>query len=168
MLAIRKGDETAFEQLMGRHIDALYRYALRLSGSQATADDLTQDTWLTVWAKTHRFKPSKASLKTWLFRVLHNKFVDGVRKNRLVTDATIPETTGPELSDVDEQARAQARLFREIGELPEQQRAAILLAHAQGFGNKEVAQILGTSVRATESLLARARRTLKDKIGENI
>ena len=56
MLAIRNGDEEAFKVLMGRHVDALYRYALRLSHSPALADDLTQDTWLTVWEKTSRFK----------------------------------------------------------------------------------------------------------------
>ena len=167
MLAIRNGDEEAFEVLMGRHVDALYRYALRLSHSPALADDLTQDTWLTVWEKTSRFKPQKASLKTWLFRVLHNKFIDVVRKNRLedyeASFETSLETESEELSKLAESQRAQEALFRDISELPEQQRAAILLAHAQGFGNKEIAHILGTTVRATESLLGRARRSLKVK-----
>ena len=170
MLAIRNGDEDAFEVLMGRHVDALYRYALRLSNSPALADDLTQDTWLTVWEKTSSFKPKKASLKTWLFRVLHNKFIDVVRKNKVEDHDAAIETSlkaeSEELVKLAENQQAQEALFRDISELPEQQRAAILLAHAQGFGNREVAQILGTTVRATESLLSRARRTLKNRFEE--
>ena len=99
--------------------------------------------------------------------MLHNKFIDVVRKNRLedyeASFETSLETESEELSKLAESQRAQEALFRDISELPEQQRAAILLAHAQGFGNKEIAHILGTTVRATESLLGRARRTLKVK-----
>ena len=166
MLAIRNGDEGAFETLMGRHVDALYRYALRLSNSRALADDLTQETWLTVWEKTSSFKPRKAALKTWLFRILYNKFIDTIRKQKFESDEPPPEAHGEDLSSRAENQRNQELLFREIGALPEQQRAAILLAYAQGFGNKDIAHILGTSVSATESLLGRARRTLKDKYEE--
>ena len=164
MLAIRNGDEAAFEVLMGRHIDALYRYALRLSHSHALAEDLTQETWLSVWENTSSFKPHKASLKTWLFRVLHNKFIDVIRKYKIESpDDHAPEPHGHELDYLADKQRDQEELFRDIGELPEQQRAAILLAYAQGFGNKDIANILGVTVRATESLLGRARRTLKSK-----
>lgn len=162
MLAIRHGDENAFATLMGRHVDALYRYALRLSDSHALADDLTQETWLTVWEKTSRFKPRKAAFKTWLFRILYNKFIDAVRKTRVEDLTDPPEQESVDLAQTAEHQRAAAHLFRDISQLPSEQRAAILLAYAQGFGNQDIARILSTSVRATESLLSRARRTLKE------
>ena len=105
MAAIRNGDEEAFEHLMGRHVDALFRYALRLSGSPVLADDLTQETWLTVWEKTHRYKPKKAKLRTWLYSVLHNKFIDTIRKNRF--DELPPEETGSELVETAARERAE-------------------------------------------------------------
>lgn len=163
MLAVRKGDASAFEVLMGRHIDALYRYALRLSFSPVRAEDLVQDTWLAVWEKAPSFKPAKAQFRTWVFRILYNRFVDSLRRTRHETLVPeVPEKPDANLAQnyADEEQRAW--LYSKVSTLPEQQRAALLLELAQGFGNKDIAEIMGLSVRAVESLLARARKSLKD------
>jgi RNA polymerase sigma-70 factor (ECF subfamily) len=159
MRAVQQGDEQAFAQLLGRHVDALYRYARRLSGSSSTAEDLVQETWLVVWTKANRYKARKSALTTWLHKILYNKFVDSLSKGHLETEdlASAPEpTTEPQPNGAD-----MSWLNTQLTNLPEPQRAAILLAHAQGFGNKDIANIMQTSVRAVESLLARARRTLR-------
>jgi len=163
MQAIGNGDESAMAILIGRHIDALYRYASRLTSSPASAEDLVQDTWLAVWQKASSFKPTQAKLTTWLHRVLYNKYVDQVRKDKLLTfkpdsetEAVNPQTD----ADIDGR-RAQIWLDTKLSELPSTQRSAVVLAYGQGFGNKDIARIMGISVRAVESLLARARRSLK-------
>lgn len=163
MLAIGNGDEGALAVLMGRHIDTLYRYALRLTSSPTSAEDLLQDTWLAVWQKASSFKPAQAKLSTWLHKVLYHKYVDQVRKDKRLTFKPEPKTepVDPKIdADIDAQ-RAQIWLDTKLSELPSSQRSAVLLAYAQGFGNQDIARIMGTSVRAVESLLARARRSLK-------
>ncbi|MEE2783090.1 MAG: sigma-70 family RNA polymerase sigma factor [Pseudomonadota bacterium] len=163
MQAIGNGDESAMAILIGRHIDALYRYASRLTSSPASAEDLVQDTWLAVWQKASSFKPTQAKLTTWLHRVLYNKYVDQARKDKLLTFKPDPETeaVNPQTdADIDGR-RAQIWLDTKLSELPSTQRSAVVLAYGQGFGNKDIARIMGISVRAVESLLARARRSLK-------
>ncbi len=154
----------AFETLLNRHVDALYSYALRLGHSTTLADDLVQETWLKLWEKAHTFKPGKVRTSTWLHRILHNKFIDKGRKHTELLNneaalsvhaTTTPQSEYSASSTVDE-------LNRTLAKLPQNQRAALLLTHAQGFSNKEVATILGVGTRAVESLLARARLTLRN------
>ena len=173
MQAIGKGDHGAFATLVRRHIDALYNYAFRLSNSATTAEDLVQETWLTVWRKPKSYNAKRAKLNTWLFSILHNKFVDQVRRQktqRLAKDIEtsheqphiqqLVDDTNPEQTVFDQQSLTNTRAL--IERLPIAQRAALTLNYAQGMGNKEIAQVMGQSVRAVESLLARARRTLRE------
>lgn len=183
MHAIRQGDADAFALLLGRHVDALFRYALRLCGSPDTAEDLVQETWLTVWTKAGSFKPRRARVTTWVHRILYHKFIDQHRKthtqaynesdlqadssgldvspNAAKLNGALLDGTPLDAAAQEHAAPDKAWLHRALMGLPEQQRAAIVLAHAQGFNNKDIAHILGASVRAVESLLARARRSLR-------
>ena len=116
-----------------------------------------------MWQKASSFKPTQAKLTTWLHRVLYNKYVDQARKDKLLTFKPDPETeaVNPQTdADIDGR-RAQIWLDTKLSELPSTQRSAVVLAYGQGFGNKDIARIMGISVRAVESLLARARRSLK-------
>lgn len=163
MLAVQKGDRAAFDSLVARHIDSLHSYAVRLSRNAADADDLVQEAFLNAWRKSGSYKAGKAKLTTWLHRIVHNKFIDETRKRKdlvvdadvdLIEDAETPERRHQSIESIE-------RLDTLLRTLPENQRAAILLTYAQGFNNIEAAHILGTSVRAVESLLGRARRTLR-------
>lgn len=166
MQAIAQGDRHAFEQLLQRHVDPLYNYALRLSGCATNADDLIQDTWLTVWQKAGSFRSHKASVSTWLHRIVHNRFIDQTRRkaNRLeVTNHALPELPDEQTNN-DEHERG--ILWQALGDLAPNQRAVLVLRYAQGFGNPQIATITGSSTRAVESLLARAKRALKSAMNE--
>ncbi len=180
MAKVGRGDKDAFGILVHRHVDRLYRYALRLTATPANAEDLVQETWLAVWQNARRYRADKASLPTWIHRVLHNKFIDGRRKQQS-EQAALPSAQAPpdQTMTAAEQSKALggsteqdpqllSRLHRLISALPENQRAALALAHLQGFSNKEVAHILGVSVRAAESMLARARRTLRQQLTDEL
>ncbi len=168
MLAVRNGDQEAFAVLVRRHINSLYKYALRLSRCATQAEDLVQETWLAVWKSAHRFSPGQVRLTTWLHRILHNKFVDAHRRNKLVNDSDVIDAQiDPYRPDLDaEQQQQLEHLQVQIDRLPTRQRAALLLTCAQGLSNSEAAQVMGQSRRAVESLLARARRTLKTSMPE--
>lgn len=166
MAAVKQGDQNAFAALVHRHIDALYNYAFRLLRSPTGADDLVQETWLAAWHKARSYKPGQVKLTTWLHRILHNKYVDQQRRDRLVFDDTVlaaqpdPATPGATV----EQAQQLAQLNDAIDTLPQQQKVALLLNTSQGMNHQDIATIMGLSVRAVESSLARARRALKQKL----
>jgi len=163
MLAVQEGDRSAFDIVVGRHIQPLYSYAYRLSRDPTNAEDLVQETFLSAWQKSRSYKVGKVQLTTWLHRILRNKFIDETRKQKhVIVDEAIEfivDSDSPEASHAAQHANLQ--LDRLLRDLPENQRAAIMLAHVQGFSNPQTAQILNTSVRAVESLLSRARRTLR-------
>lgn len=163
MAQICSGDHAAYATLVRRHIDPLYNYAYRLCRSAGEAEDLVQDTLLAVWQKPHQFNPARAKLSTWLHRIAHNRFIDGRRKQRPLLDNDAAQQLhidDPVQGSAESDLNAK-KLDSMLEQLPLNQRAALLLTHAQGFSNREVAGILGQSVRATESLLARARKSLR-------
>ena len=163
MISVAQGDQAAFGILVRRHVDALYTYANRLVRSASQAEDLVQEAWLAAWQHAHRFNPRKAKLTTWLHRILHNKFIDVIRKNQIIyDDDVVAAAASPYNADDVQENRQEIALLNElITQLPQDQKSAITLTHVQGFSNREVAQILSMKLRAAESLLARARRNLK-------
>jgi RNA polymerase sigma-70 factor, ECF subfamily len=170
MKRVQAGDRDAFAVLVHRHIDSLYSYAMRLTHTPANAEDLVQDTWLSAWQHAARYQAKKAKLTTWLHTILYNKFVDTMRKQppkNNIDDIDMPDQPDaqepPFLSDEN-----LARLHTLINTLPLNQRSAVVLSHLQGFSNSEVAEIMGASVRAIESLLVRARQSLKNQYCQEI
>ena len=132
-------------------------------GDRDEADDVTQEVFVRLWTDAHRYRPEAARLTTWLHRIAHNLCIDWQRRNGRVSPAgdTLPEGEAPgpdgHLAGV-----VRARRVRDaVAALPERQRSALVLCHYQGLGNREAAEIVGVSVEALESLLARARRTLR-------
>lgn len=164
MAAIVAGDQRIYADAVRRHARAITIYAYRMLGNESEAEDIAQETFLRLWTQAASWQSGKAALSTWLHRIAHNLCVDFLRKNK-------PSRISP-LSDelVDGQMTAEDELGIQadqlmlqvaLGRLPERQRSALLLTHYQGLSNKEVADILAVSVDALESLLARARRSLK-------
>jgi RNA polymerase sigma-70 factor (ECF subfamily) len=105
---------------------------------------------------------------TWLHRIAHNLSMDQLRRNRPEPlddpDAEVSEAPGPEREAAAREAADQ--LERLLAALPAQQRAALLLTEVQGLSNQQVGDIMNLGVRAVESLLARARRTLRERVRE--
>jgi RNA polymerase sigma-70 factor (ECF subfamily) len=161
LLAAARGDEQAYGELVNHHVDRIYAYLLRLTGSPADAEDLLQETFLRVWRKAGSYQPGRVKASTWIHRIAHNLSIDRIRKRR--GEAQLPEVASVTVDLETAQIASQQwqRVETTIARLPENQRAALLLCQLQGFSNTEAAHILEVNVRAVESLLARARRTLK-------
>jgi RNA polymerase sigma-70 factor (ECF subfamily) len=161
MSAVQRQDQNAYATLMHRHLDRLYGYAIGLTRHAASAEDLVQETWLRVWSNAGSYQPKKASFSTWLHRILYNLFIDDVRRAQRPRPDPIDESASDQPWQAQAESQTKIQLDRLLAQLPESQRAALLLFHQQGFSTREVAQILFLSVPATESLLARARKTLR-------
>jgi RNA polymerase sigma-70 factor (ECF subfamily) len=162
-----RGDVPAYRQLVDRHLRGVNAFAYRMLGSRAEAEEVAQESFLRLWQEAGRFV-ARAKPSTWLYRVAHNLAVDRLRRRRERSDPDgleqVPASERPsrpfqerQLADAVEHA---------LAELPERQRAAIGLVHYQGLSNAEAADVLGVGVRALESLLARARRQLRESLAE--
>ena len=172
MARVQARDSAALERLMDRHVGALHGYLYRMNSNLSDVDDLCQETFLRVWQHAGRWRPARARFSTWLFRIGHNLCIDRYRKHRPlapdgpgepgIRDEPASLRGAPDHAFEEEQRRQTVRAA--IAELPERQRSALLLCQFNGMSNQQVADILQISVAAVESLLGRARRTLKRQL----
>lgn len=163
---IAAGDNTAFAQLMERHLTRVFSLALRVTGSRADAEDAAQEAFTRVWRKAGSWRPGEARFSTWLYRVTMNLCIDARRKPRA-------EQLDPDLPVIDSAPGAEAVLLAHEQEvqvrsamaaLPERQREAMTLCYTLGLSNAEAAATMEISVKAYESLLVRAKRDIRARL----
>lgn len=169
MTAIADGDLRVYADTVRQHGRAIGFYAFRILGSQDSAEDIAQETFLRLWTHADRWQSDKASLSTWLHRIAHNLCIDMMRKDKSSkTDEYEDEMADPRLGAEQQQESddRHQRLQSALMMLPERQRSALVLTHYQGLGNQAVASIMDLSVDALESLLARSRRALRSALAD--
>jgi RNA polymerase sigma factor (sigma-70 family) len=166
------GDARAFAELYDRHERAVYRYFLRQGAAPALAEDLLQDTWLSVVRNAETFEP-RAKFTTWLYTIARNKMVDHWRgRNDMVSldeAANDPDDAPFEIDagdahrpDVQAMSRAQARAFVEaVEQLPAAQREAFLLQAEGGLSLEEIAAITNAGHETVKSRLRYAMAKLR-------
>lgn len=166
MAAVADGDSSAFDTLVRLHLDAIHGYLFRLTGSRDDAEDLAQETFLKLWRKAGSYQPGRVKVSTWLHTIAHNLSIDAFRRKREVLEPEAREIPDAQADPAGQVSSAQQQTLLEaaIAELPERQRAAILLCQVQGFSNIQAAEIMDINTRALESLLARARKSLRESL----
>lgn len=166
VIAIGQGDASAAATLVDRYACRLQAFAWRMLGDREEAEDVVQDSFLRLWKHARRWKPGAARFSTWLYQVAANGCRDRLRKRRdhsaEAVDWLVDDTPGGR--EQLQQAERDAVVQQAVNELPDRQREALLLSHYDGMGNPDIAAVLEVSVEAVESLLARARRRLRDEL----
>jgi len=160
---IRDGDGTAFRELIDRHVGSLLAVARRMLKVDGDAEDIVQEALVRVWHNAGTLELGPGGLRPWLRRVVTNLCLDHLRRHRLTSVvADVPETPEPPAQGRGlEEADLAKRVEAALSALPERQRVALTLFHYEGLSQIEVGEALGISDEAVESLLARARRSLK-------
>ncbi|MBS7695899.1 MULTISPECIES: sigma-70 family RNA polymerase sigma factor [unclassified Chelatococcus] len=143
-------------------LPALRRYARALTRDAASAEDLVHDTLVKAYEKKSSFRAGR-NLRTWLFAILHNHFVDGVRKTRADTLRITSATEAAEtiMPPVQEHSVRLAQVRQAFMALPDEQRMALHLVAIEGMSYQEAATTLGIPVGTLMSRLGRARATLR-------
>ncbi len=171
----QRGDRTAFDELMGRHKDAVYRFVRRYVGNSDDAYDILQDTFIAVWENLRRFDVAR-SFTAWTRTVALNKCRDFSRRQKfqrlfrqLYAAEPRRELPSPahlaEASESDAQhALEKKRLDEAIVALPAFYKEALLLTTVGGLSHEAAAAILRTSTKAVEMRLRRAKQQLKDSL----
>ena len=159
------GDAVAFGEIVSRYYKPVYRMTWRMTGGHADTEDIAQEAFLKLWRNPGQVREAGA-LKGWLMRVAANAAIDRGRKRVHADLETTPEVADPAaLADAGIDRRAAAReIERRIAGLPERQRLALSLVYYEGLSNIEAAAVMEASIEAVESLLARARRGLRDSL----
>lgn len=159
-----QGDAVACTRLVDRHLVRIHRFAQRLLGNAADAEEVAQEVFLKVWQQAARWRPGAALFSTWLYRVTQNLCLDRLRQRHPEGPGMLEELIDPDapMQSRLEQASTVAQVRDAVALLPPRQRAAIALCHDEGLSNIAAAAVLEVSVDALESLLARARRSLRE------
>ena len=163
------GDRAACGVLVQRHLRPVTAFAWRLLTDRDDAEEVAQETFLRLWTEAPRWRPGGAKLSTWLFRVAHNLAIDRIRRRRPTAplDGAIdPVDPRPDPAEAYAEDETGRRVAAALADLPERQRAAIVLCHHQGLSNADAAAVLEVGVEAVESLLARGRRTLRRRLAD--
>ena len=166
LAASARRDQQAFAVLVARYYRDVYRVVWRLNGGHADTDDVAQETFMRLWVNPGQLREAKA-LKGWLLRVASNQVMDRFRQKPMEAIEAAENVADGHLG-----AEAQADLASvtvlvdgAIAQLPERQKLALTLVHFEQMSNIAAASAMAISVDALESLLARARRGLKEKLG---
>src|SRR5580765_5552446 len=162
VLASRLGADRSFERLYRKHAGDVYRYALVVLRNQADAEDVTQTTFLNAYRAFEKGeRPQKP--QNWLIAIAHN-----VCRQRFRQAQRRPAEVGyeEELAEsvVEEDALSAEDIQRALGHLAFNQRAALVMRELEGRSYAEIAEILGISVSAVETLIFRARRALREQL----
>ena len=138
----------------------LRRYARALTGSAEDADDLVQDTLERAWSRSSLW-PQVADMRAWLFSLMHNLYVDGVRRRRDLIVSTMDELPDAAIPAAQGDRIAVAEMDVALAMLPAEQREVLLLVALEDMPYAEVAQTLGVPIGTVMSRLSRGRERLR-------
>jgi RNA polymerase sigma-70 factor, ECF subfamily len=163
-------DPLAVRALVASKLPRLLALATRMLGDRTEAEDVAQEAFVRIWKQAPGWRTGEAKFDTWLHRVALNLCYDRLRGRReeTVDDPHAAAEPAPDPAGSPEQqleARARdARVRAALAALPVRQREALVLTYYQELSNLEAAGLMDISVDALESLLARARRTLRAQL----
>ena len=169
-----KGDNSAFEALMEKHMGIIYNIALRMAANQDDAEDMTQEIMIKIFRSLGSFK-GNSKFSTWIYRVAVNTCLDELKKKKnkkhLSLDAEISGDDGenqieikddsPSPEKIAEQNELRDMVAAAVKLLSDEHRAVIVLRDIRGMSYSEIAGILGCSDGTVKSRISRARAQLK-------
>ena len=154
--AAQTGSEQAWRQLFEGHFDAVYRFCVALAGGRHDlAEELAQQVFVIAARRIHRFDPSRASFRAWLFGIVKNRHMaiqTSEQRRKRHEESSVkgnPETVTQEGPDL--------RVHEALARLPSHYRVVLEAKYLRGLSMKEIAADSGASISAIESLLRRAR-----------
>jgi RNA polymerase sigma-70 factor (ECF subfamily) len=166
MLQAGAGSHDACHELVRRYLGRIVAFAGRSLGDRTEAEDVAQEVFERLWIHAQKWHSGRASLATWLHRIALNLCLDRLARKReqSLVDVVEPVDSKPSMTALMQQEDIGRLVNRELAALPDRQKIAITLCHYQDLRNTEAAEIMGVSIEALESLLARGRRTLGSRL----
>lgn len=171
LTAMQAGDEQAFVALYRRRHQGIFRFALQMCGSQALAEDITQDVFIVLIRETHSFDPTRGSLNAFLFGVARNQLFRRLQRERFYAPLENDEAEDIEVAATGDDPLHQITRTETIESvrnailtLPERYREVVVLCDLEEMSYAETAEVLGCAVGTVRSRLHRARGLLIEKL----
>jgi RNA polymerase sigma-70 factor, ECF subfamily len=166
VLARRLNSDRAFERLYRKHAGDVYRYALVVMRNESDAEDVTQTTFMNAYRAMERGERPRQP-QNWLITIAHNVCRQRFRQSQRRPSEVAYEEELAEAT-VDEDAISAEDIRRALGHLAFNQRSALVMRELEDRSYQEIAEIMGISVSAVETLIFRARRALREQLDEGI
>ncbi|MEO6742726.1 MAG: sigma-70 family RNA polymerase sigma factor [Chthoniobacteraceae bacterium] len=177
MMRLRDGDDLALNELMARWQQPLANYLARLCGNEATALDLAQETFVRIYEARARYD-TRGKFATWLYTIAGNLARNAHRWQQRHPTVSLDAPTdtdggtvathlpdGASQPDASAERGERAAAVRTaISELPEDQRAIVLMSEYEDRPHADIAAVLGCTAKAVETRLYRARQTLRERL----
>lgn len=176
MPLVGRKDPEAFEVLYDRHGGAAYSLAYRIVGEPATAEEVTQEAFISVWRSGERFDATRGSVRSWLLSVVRNRAIDFLRsragkapKLDFDDEAVLEQRPATERTEEEALRRETASELRgALGKLPGEQSKVIELAYFGGFSHSEIAEILGLPMGTVKGRMRLGLEKIRGELAEGL
>ena len=166
-----------FDALLRPYLDDLYRLACRLCGDEHDAEDLVQDLAIRLYPRLDELEKVEC-LRPWLARVLHNLYIDAIRKRQRRPQGYVDNDSDRHLAGLQDRSYGpegrfelddlQRQLAASISSLSEEHRYVVIMHDMEGYTLNELTEIFGVPLGTLKSRLHRARKLLRDALGTEL
>lgn len=176
MTLVEDKDQRAFEVLYDRHGGAAYSLAHRIVGNAETAEDVTQEAFISIWRSGARFDRARGSVRSWTLGVTRNRAIDALRRQAgrapkldFDDDVALEAQPSGELTDSEAIRRETASRVRgALAELPGEQSHVIGLAYFGGFTHSEIAEMLGVPLGTVKGRMRLGLEKVRVQLAEGM
>lgn len=172
MQLLGRGDDAAFEIVYERHSRAAFSLAYRMVGTRGAAEDVVQESFLSLWRSGTRYDRSRGSVRTWVLGIVHNRAIDNLRRStvhskRRASDEGIEERfAARDRTDVEVAQRGEAeQVRRALDTLPADQLRVVELAYFGGFSHSEIAAMLEAPIGTIKGRMRLGLEKLRGQLG---
>jgi RNA polymerase sigma-70 factor, ECF subfamily len=172
MQLVQRAEASAFEVVYDRHSGAAFSLAYRMCGARQLAEEVVQETFLSIWRSGARYDRHRGSVRTWVLGITHHRAIDVLRRGVVqdrhrASDEGIEERfEASDRTDVEVARREEALEVRGALEvLPDEQRRAIELAYYGGFTQSEIAEMLGVPIGTVKGRMRLGMEKMRDRLG---
>jgi RNA polymerase sigma-70 factor (ECF subfamily) len=171
-LLVRVGamrDKPAFIELFHYFAPRIKSYLLKHGADESTAEEIAQNTMITVWEKAHSYSPAKAAASTWIFTIARNKRIDALRKQKFVEvnsdSPALAQAAAAEPQESYADAQTIEKLSSALKGLPEEQSRLIRMAFFEDHSHREISEKTKLPLGTVKSRLRLALEKLRRALG---
>ncbi len=175
MQLVYRGNAAAFEVIYDRHADAAFSLALRICSQRPLAEDVVQESFLSLWRSGARYDRNRGSVRTWTLGIVHNRSIDALRRRSraepllLADEGAAERVPAKERTELEFARRDEAREIREaLGALPTDQSRVIELAYFGGLTHVEIASLLQTPVGTIKGRMRLGLEKLRNALADAV
>jgi RNA polymerase sigma-70 factor (ECF subfamily) len=175
MPLVGEKDPEAFEVFYDRHGGVAYSLAYRIVGDRTSAEDVTQEAFLSIWRSGARYDRARGSVRAWTLGIVRNRAIDALRRQAagrapkltFDDDAALERRPSPDLTDEQALQRDEARRLRgALSELPGEQSKVIELAYFGGFSHSEIAEMLSMPLGTVKGRMRLGIEKIRTQLAE--